>query len=285
MSLSIYENRTEIGQPVRLFEFTYGTGSGDRYLYNSSDRDIDFDGDTYLAFPITMQALKRGMRPTSNPVEILVPSDSDISQLFDGTPPRRIILVRVFQGHLPNEGESDAFSTGARFTLLYSGNVIERKKKDETASLTCESFGLGLKRPGLTRFYSRECPFVLYGARCQANKNAASFTATVAGVAGRQITVDDDNWNNGNDFANFIGGLVEWGGPQGTETRTIMGATATTIRVDSPVSGLSADDELTVIYGCARTMTACRDVHDNIVNFGGTPFIPRENPTNKNNHT
>lgn len=285
MSLTMYEKGYEIGQPVRLFEFTYGTGSGDRYLYNSSDRDIEFDGDTYTAFPISMQELKRGIRPTSNPVEIRVPSNSPMSLLFDGTPPRRVILVRVFQGHLPNEGESDDLSTDERFSLLYSGNVIERQKKDETASLTCESFGLGLKRPGLTRFYSRECPFVLYGPRCQADKPSASFTATVSEVSGRQITVDDDNWHNGNDLANFIGGLVEWSGPQGTETRTIMGATATTIRVDSPVSGLSEDDPLTVVFGCARTMTACRDVHDNIVNFGGTPFVPRENPTNKNNHT
>jgi len=41
-----------------------------------------------------------------------------------------------------------------------------------------------------------------------------------------------------------------------------------------------------VVFGCPHTVGGCRRVHDNILNYGGQPYIPvGSNPVHKNNHT
>ena len=42
---------------------------------------------------------------------------------------------------------------------------------------------------------------------------------------------------------------------------------------------------MAVYLGCPHTLEGCETIHDNVVNYGGHPFIPvASNPIGKNNH-
>jgi hypothetical protein len=137
----------------------------------------------------------------------------------------------------------------------------------------------------LTRFYQRECSFVLYGARCQANKAAATFPAVIAGVGQRNLSITGTAWRGVRAEVDFVGGLLEWDGEYGRETRMITAVLDGLITLDGPAGELQIGDPVDVILGCPRVIASCVSLHDNILNYGGTPYIPLKNPINKNNHT
>lgn len=283
------------GAPIRLFKFTQGDGSGTPMCFTDTDIEVTFDSDTYTPIPIEMGTLKTEGRPSSDPLTVEVAANSQIATLFRGIPPRRVVSLQVFQGHAydavpeghtpgadPHSGDPPPEQPD--FVLLWSGRVLESNTKGSTTKLSCEPLSIGMERPGLNRFYTRECPHVLYGSRCQADKTAAKATVTVTTVGTRSLTLPS-GWSGSLNDSDFIGGTVEWPGPHGVEVRMVLFADDTTVRLDGPINDLDDGDDVDVFLGCPRTLTACRDLHDNVVNFGGTPFIPLENPFGKNVHT
>lgn len=141
-----------------------------------------------------------------------------------------------------------------------------------------------MKEPGLSRFYQRECGHRLYGPYCQADKDAAKTTVEVVDGNGLAIELAE-GWEGSRNQRDFIGGLAEWETSTGREYRRIVGVGNEFVRVDSPCVGLSPAVDLDLFLGCARTLDACENLHDNIVNYGGQFAIPQINPVNRNNHT
>jgi hypothetical protein len=85
--------------------------------------------------------------------------------------------------------------------------------------------------------------------------------------------------------SNFVGGVLEWAGPYGAETRMIVGFSGGTVTVDGPLTDLAPGDPVNVLLGCQHVVASCVNLHNNIQNYGGTPYIPTKNPIGKNNHT
>lgn len=286
MSIERIELSRNAGVPFELYEFTYGEGSGDIYTYTDSEKALSFQGADYVPRAIARAAILSKGRQENSEIEVTVPRSSEIAGLFRGVAPRRVVFLRIFGGFLPGNDTPTAWSDDAgTASLLWSGRVIEASPDGGESVLTCDTLGAGMKRPGLTRTYSRECAFPLFGDRCQASRAAATYPAEVATVASRSITISGSAWREPRTRANFVGGALEWVGPYGTETRQIVSYSGETITVDGPITDLAAAASVGVVLGCRRNMAACQTLHNNITKYGGTPFIPLENPVNKNNHT
>jgi hypothetical protein len=286
MSLKSYENSRDRGQPIEAFEFIYGEGSGDAYRYTDCERPVSLSGNTYAPIPIRRaDSVKSKGRPDGTDLKIEVPATSEIAGLFRGYPPRRVIFLRIYQSHVPNDTDPVLWTDELAFGLFWSGRVLEAARRPRgIVQLSCDTLGAGMKRPGLTRFYQRSCQHRLYGPYCNANKAAATETAVVDSVNGFTVGLPT-GWNGARAINDFIGGLIEWTGPYGTETRLIVEPSANAVVLDTPATDLVATDSVDLILGCPHTLAACRDLHDNAPNFGGNPWIPRVNPVNKNNHT
>jgi len=132
----------------------------------------------------------------------------------------------------------------------------------------------------LRRTYQPSCPHVLYGDQCRANKAAATSDFTVQGTATRFINLGA-GWNGSDPFRNWLNGLVSWSTDLGTETRMILNAGTNGLTVGSPLRDLEVGDTVSVSLGCARNMLDCKNLHNNLVNYGGFPWLPLENPINK----
>ncbi|MFU1607323.1 phage BR0599 family protein [Sulfitobacter pontiacus] len=286
MSVSRIEKSRTSGIPFELYEFIYGEGENDRFTYTDAEKPVTLNGVTYTPVAISRDSIKSKGRQKNSEMRVTVPRTSGVAALFRGNAPRRVIFTRIYEGFLPGNDVPRGWAEAAsEARLIWSGRILEAAPKAGSVDLTCDTLGAGMRRPGLTRFYSRECSFVLYGPRCRANKEAATYPATVAAVGPRTIRIEGEAWRAGRTPANFVGGLLEWTGSYGGETRMITAFSGEVLTVDGPLSEIAVGDTVDVILGCQRVTAACAELHNNIVNYGGTPYIPTSNPINKNNHS
>lgn len=283
MAVNDYETSRESGRPVELYKFMFGQNSVS-YFYTNAEKAITFNGDEYIALPSEREKISTKGRGESREVTIEVPMDSAVSELFRIFPPGHVVNVIIYQGHIQEDEDPGDWTDDDQFGVIWTGRVLEANRKKNSTVLTCENSEAGMKRVGLRRHWQWSCPLVLYGARCRADKAAATVTTTVAAISGNSITLTS-GWEGALTKANFLGGLFEWDSTAGREYRTILSVSGDTVKLNATVGSLAVDDEVDVVLGCPHTLAGCRDVHDNIVNYGGQPYIPLKNPVGKNNHT
>ena len=152
------------------------------------------------------------------------------------------------------------------------------------------------------KMYQRNCPYVLYGELCKAPKQ--DFRAIVHSIDGDNIVhllvpepVNTRVRTEKN--LNFVGGLIEiFLGGRGPDADTISFWIS---RVETPepalqtdltgvnnahvykyrltihtfrkVVGVQANTSVSMTPGCRRILQDCKNVHDNLKNYGGFPFI------------
>jgi hypothetical protein len=303
MAFNDYETSRNRGKPVMLYYFVYGVepdGTTPIYLaYTDGESQVAHGGITYEPLAVKSTRIESSGKMDTNEVRLTVPRNCGIAELFRIYPPGRVVSVTIRQGHLANDDDPGAYALGENFPVVWLGRVLESSRDGAEATLTCEAASVSMKRSGLRRHYQWPCPLVLYGARCQANKVTATTTATVATITGNRLTLNEP-WQKqvpedpeadpivlvDIGASNYVGGLVEWQGEDGPEQRAILRVTsAGEIVLNGPAFDLDVADEVDVILGCPHTLSGCETLHDNVVNYGGQPFIPTYNPVGKNNHT
>lgn len=79
--------------------------------------------------------------------------------------------------------------------------------------------------------------------------------------------------------------MIEWAASGRTERRTILDVqTDNTLLLSGPVRNLSVGATVTISLGCNHKMDDWASLHNNIVNFGGQPYIPLKNPVGIRNN-
>lgn len=249
------------GRPVDLFRFVYGS----QVWTCSSGPEVDYNGETYAAFPIGRSDMQQTKELHKSPLEVLIPRTSELSLLYLVGNPESVITLTVFRLHV---GASDGP------VVYWKGRIVSVDWPDNaTTKLTCESVFTSLKRPGLRARYQRMCRHALYSAQCGVDKADYAVAGTVSAInaAKTVLTVTAaealaDGW--------FTGGMVET--PTGGFL-FVTGHTGSSLTLDTPCA-LSASDAVTLYPGCARNRETCQGRFGNILNFGGWPWIPTRNP-------
>jgi hypothetical protein len=270
--------------PAELYLFRTGDDADAYLAYTNADREIEFAGKTFVPITITRGDVTSASNLDKARLSVDVPMSSEIAEVFRTTPPVFEISLVIYGGNRLTATESDGFS------LVWTGRVLncarEPQQKTGKAVLTCEPASTSIRRVGLRRHWQTGCPHVLYGTKCQANEAAATTTISVGDFfspASDRITLTT-GWNGATDPEKYLGGKVSWVGARGNEVRMILsladGDTDTLI-----LAGGAGDAEdaasLDVSLGCNHWVDDCETLHDNIVNYGGQPWIPTKNPVNK----
>lgn len=277
MTVAQYEEGRATGQPLELYRFVFGTEATAFIAYCDAEFPYDFEGDTYDPIPIERSGIHSQQSLDKSEMTIKVPSSSSISQLFAISPPSNKVVVIVRRGAV---GDPDQ-----EFPVVFTGQVQQTKRNGIETELSCVPSSVSIKRVGLRRHYQYTCPHVLYDqdpGSCRADKAAATvLDRTVDVITGNKITMAA-GWAAPFPEAKFLGGLVEWDGPYGRERRTILRVTGNLLTLSGLPTGLEASDTVDVVLGCGHDTEDCSVLHDNIVNFGGMPYIPTENPIKRN---
>ncbi|WP_288959813.1 phage BR0599 family protein [uncultured Sulfitobacter sp.] len=277
MSFAEQETSEDGGQPDTLFLFRFGTSGTALHAYTDAEDSIDHYDPllqqtiTYEPIPIGGDAVKSSGNLDHAGLVLKTPQDSDLAERFKFYPPSELVTLTMRQGHSTDVAE--------QFLVNWTGKVIGFKVVGEQAEFVCEHIITALKRNGLRRNYQYGCPHVLYGNMCGADKAAASSNHVVQSTDGPFITLLA-GWTTDALKAKHVNGMAEWQAADGrTEIRTILRAeTDGTILLSGEASDLDTGETVTLRYGCSHLMPDCRDLHNNILNYGGQPFIPTKNP-------
>lgn len=271
MSFETLEESRNLGQPVDLYYFRYGTTASAYYAYTDAEEPVTYDGVIYEPKPIQRGAINSSGTLDKSALQIDVPVSSEVAELFRIYPPGRSVTLIIRQGHL-GDVDND-------FKVIWSGRILSSSREDSVNSLTCEPLSTAFRRSGLRRCYQYSCPHALYGSLCMASRLAATRAAIVYAVSGASVTMDS-GWNGTHPVEKYIGGMIEWDTPAGKEVRTILRLTegGNKLRLSGATRGITGGMEISVILGCEHNLSDCEFLHNNIQNYGGQPWIPLSSP-------
>lgn len=276
MSYAETETSVAEGSPVHLVLVRYGPEASSHYGFTDHERDIVYFEPTvgqevvFKAVPMDVDEIRSNGTLQDANTEVRIDGDVELVKLFRLYPPSQTVSVFIREGH--------ADDPDGQFLLKFSGRIIGYSEPNDSTSFTCESIASSMRRNGLRRNYQYGCPHVLYGPSCRASKPANTIAIPAVAATNGAATVElPVGWAA--DYVRYQGGIAEWARADDgrKEYRTILRASATDVILAGPAFGVAAGTVLSLSRGCKHTMDDCY-LFDNILNYGGQPWIPLRNP-------
>jgi uncharacterized phage protein (TIGR02218 family) len=272
-SFDLAEIGTYTGEDARLYRFQRGDAS---WFFNTSDRDIVWDGATWLTTAIADDGLKQKSEAVTDDFTITVPSGLTIVQMFRGTPPSDPIKVTVRQIQY---GDTVA-------PIMWVGYISSVRYHDEVSSdIIANTQTAFLNRKGLRLSWTRGCPYALYDPDCGVDKCQWAEPVLVTLIGGNSFHwVRNGQVNPAVWAGRFTNGFVEWRpSVKYFERRAILldsgdvtqdnGNVLIIGQTDGMVEGMEA-----VMYpGCTRDPAGCHRFN-NISRYGGFGFMSGKSP-------
>lgn len=290
MTYAAYTAGQESGSPVQLYLFRYGTETSQFYAY--TDATLDEPDATipmthpilgaieFTPIPIDRDAVNSNGTLDKSALRIRSDIGTAVAELFRVYPPASVVSLVIWEGHLEDPDEE--------FVVVWAGRIVAAQREGSELIMTGEPVSTSLRRPGLRRHYQYGCPHQLYGPQCQADKPSKTVASTVESITGATVTLAT-GWEGAFAQEKFLGGMLEWETSAGsTDRRTILRVTGDVLSLSGVPQGLSATDDVDVVLGCNHQAFSptgdCEAIHDNLVNFGGQPWIPTKNPIGQYNN-
>jgi uncharacterized phage protein (TIGR02218 family) len=258
------EQSVEGSRPREGIELITGTGPIPTvYRIATGTRDITIDGNLYRASPAQRGEVTITAAANGTDLEIVLPLSHAVPQRYMqlGVPPRTI-QVTVWR-HQLTSGEDE---------VIWRGHVTSLAIEYPRARLLVPAvFTRILRRQVPTSTVGRLCPHVLYDKQCRVVKDDFKLETTVTYVNGRTIRCVEP-------YPDAFATYGEMKHVATGESVTIMNQTTTGVdgverTLQLPIPGLAVGDAIEIYAGCAHSLAACRTKFDNVLNFGGFPFI------------
>lgn len=262
MTYSSYENAIEIGTPVELYQFSQGTT---HWYFTSGANPITRLGIEYKGAAIERNGIKQSSDIFKDSLQFTFSRGNEFAVQYIGFPPEEVTTVTVLRGHY---GDPDS-----EFIVYWKGRVVGAKASANSIEVECESIFTSMKRPGLRMRFELQCRHTLYLAGCNVFREAYKHEGILTlGLDGITHTVDGaDGQANGY----YAGGILI---APGGASRFITAHTQETITISRPLAGLATGNTVAIYAGCDHTKATCLSKFNNLLNFGGFPFIPSKNP-------
>lgn len=252
------------GQPVELYEFTLTINQ--KFFLTSNDEPITFNSNVYIPQQMQRQAVEQNTEMERQELKIDIQRDAEVLESFVGFPPTQIMTLTIYRTHL-NDLSNE-------FVVVWKGRVLTIEWSGSQASIACEPVFTSLKRPGLRRKFSSQCPHIHYGLECKVDEIAFRTFGTISVIAGNIVTAPE--WAvTGVGF--YDGGYLQF---DDIHFRTVLdddGAGNITIVTPMPTD-LVIGSSVAAFPGCAHDLADCKDRYDNVDNYGGFPYSPDRNP-------
>lgn len=275
-----FESSRSKASPATLYHFRVGPNVLDFLAFTDAEHPILIGNVNYTPAPMIREKIVANGSLDRNQLVVRTARTNPVAELFKPYPPSYTVSLIVYVLDL-NDPAKETIA-------IWNGRVLGVTLEGDEAVLAGEPISSQRHRPGLRRCYQYGCPHVLYSqgpGQCNANKERATVAnVSVASVDGFKVYLPE-GWPAQARADRFNGGLLEWTRDNGRrEFRTILSVeNGRVLTLGGPPSGLRAGMKVDVVYGCGHNMESCRDVHKNLVNYGGHPFIPTVNPIGLNN--
>lgn len=262
MTYSAFDTSVESGQPVELYQFTQGTTN---WYYTNAEADLDYLGVTYKSAAVSRTDVNQTEEMNKLNLTLTFPRDHEFASLYLGMSPELVTTFMVKRAHT-----SDA--TDHEFVVYWRGRIMSGKATGSHIELECESVFTSIRRPGLRARYQRTCRHTLYGLACGVSQASFAVSGLVTSITGNNVVVTSAG---GHPDGYFTGGMIK--SPDDT-LRFIVGHTGAILTLSRPLFNLKGGDTVQIFPGCDHLKATCITKFDNLLNFGGFPFIPIRNP-------
>lgn len=264
------ETSVQDGTPVYKFAFVNGATT---YRYTSASFEMTDPNGTYTPEPISFTNIITTSEIAKNAVSITLPRDNTLAGIFLGQVPEEATSLTVYRGHTPTlEGD-----------IYWKGRVASAEVGRDSVTLNCEDIFTSMQRPGLRARYQKNCRHPLYSTDCGVTQASFSVSASINAISGFTITVDPISQSPELDADYFAGGIIELS--DGTKRSIVSqgvsspdGIVLTLISPFNDLSVTSPQTSCTLYPGCDHTTTDCKNRFNNLLNYGGFPYLPSKNP-------
>jgi len=263
------ESSLELGRPVELYRFAIGS---EEYLYTTSEDEIPIGLEIFTPESIRRNStVAQGRDERQRELTITLPASNPFaSQWKEVAPglPGFVTIIRVQRDETPSIGTTQA----VEFNGIVRGAEFPEDGQEIILGITSEEAATGRPIPRFS--FSAVCNHFLYDPGCGVDPNAHKVTAAVSAESGSNITVPGVGA-----FADqtFRGGYVK---PFGlTDFRLITSQVGDVLTLNrsfkNSILGLTVD----AFKGCDFIIDSdCLNVFNNVIEFGGFPFVPTKNP-------
>lgn len=261
MSYAIQDASIESGQPVELYEFVQREIS---WYFNTSVDPVVHNGITYVPANIARSGYSVSNEIDKSQVVLTFPRDASFVAQFIAKNPDFVTTLTIKRGHTSDSVDD--------FIVYWKGRVLSAKSSGSRVELTCESVFSSMRRHGLRARYQRNCRHVLYGSACGVLQATHTIAAQVTGQSG-----DEASLTAVGSYADgyFSGGILKL--PSGG-LRFITNHTGSVVKLNKPLDADSGGLNVEVSPGCDHLKATCHSKFNNVINFGGFPYIPGVNP-------
>lgn len=267
MTYMTQEESAFSGRPEELYKVTIGVAN---QYYTSADHDIVFDGETWVSYAMSRGDYSLDSEVNRTSLNVESGYDHPVPELFKVAPPDEVVQIQLWRKHLDDPDPTS-------FAVAWTGRILNVAWGLESVTWTCQNLSTSLKQPGLSRVYSRSCPYQVFDEQCRAQSATFMVPGTASVVTTTTIQVlEAAAYLDGY----FDGGTIEWvGGFGNIDSRTILTHIGAELTLMTSTYGLDQFSAVSLFPGCDQTRTTCDSVFGNILNYGGFPFIPiGENP-------
>lgn len=257
------EASTEGSRPVELYRFVLG---GEEFLYTSNSSDFVL-GSTYEGgIGLSRGEIARGRDERRRVLPIKFPLTNPFARKYVGIPPglrARVTISRAQRDETPSITKRD----------IYHGFVLSALFPDPaTVQLQCQSIEAVVGRHVPRYTYMGSCNHVHGGPECGVDLTAHTFAGTVVAVAGNVITVA----GAGASGFDFTAGFVRPAGV--SDPRMVLAQDGDDLTLMIPFHAEILNANVDCIAGCDHGYFGdCAITYDNVIRFGGFPYVPKRN--------
>jgi hypothetical protein len=270
MTFATYELSIDQGEPVLLYDFFVGLA---HWRYTSADRPLTYLSNVYAPLAISSGSINQGQEIKKKTLNVTVPLDATVVQRLQNFPPSSDFLITIIALH-----QTDPDLQGY---TAFVGRVMGQSQAGAVVTLKCEPAYTGVKATGLRRRWQLNCAHVLYGVGCGLSPATFRVVSAISAVAGPIVTCAGLAPPTG---LNWPGGYIEWDSGLGyLERRSINAAAGAVLTLAYGAPDLAIGLSVNVYPGCDHSTAACiafgvAGGTNQILNYGGQPYIPSINP-------
>ncbi len=256
MSYDSVEVSVNSGKPIELFDFQLGL---DHYRYTSGSEIITYNIYDYVPELIHREDIELTDDSFKNELTVKINRDNTFFRKYIQAPVEGIVSLTIYRGH------------GSNFITFWTGLVSQVTFNSEDISILLLPKTSGLARTGVRRKYQKLCNYALYEVGCGVSDTSYRTTGVIATIDRFTITsaifaTKADGWFTA---GRFVVGDAE---------RLITSHTGSTITLDRRMLDAVAGNSFEAFAGCDHSQDTCRSKFDNLINYGGQPWIPTKNP-------
>lgn len=263
-------------QPVEIYKFYFGD---ETYCMTSADIDISWQGNTYLKSSIKRGDLEGLSNPESGTLDMTMALPNSLVQQVLTVPPSmpiNLIISRAQRSDLSD------------FRQVWVGRVRAHEVVGQEVHLHGISILHREYRIGNPIRYQKACAYALYDEyNCQVSPETLKITCNPVIVTASKVSSPSLVWTaasipSGMKEGWFVGGFVTYS----DTVSNVNGKRAIidydhvngVITVFPGLRGFTSGASMEFHPGCRHDTYDCHNKFNNLLNYGGDPILPLEDP-------